>query len=45
MTSYLLRRIDPDLWAQFKARAESEGRQLRWVLLALIRRYLDKGLE
>lgn len=45
MASFILRNPDPDLWAQFKARAASEGRSLRWVLMELIRRYVVRGLD
>jgi hypothetical protein len=45
MPSYMLRAIDPDLWARFRARAEREGRPLRALLLALIERYILKGLD
>jgi hypothetical protein len=43
--SFILRDPDPKLWKQFKARAASEGRTLRWVILELIRRYVEKGLD
>jgi hypothetical protein len=43
--SFILRDPDPKLWAKFKARAASEGRTLRWVILELIRRYVEKGLD
>jgi hypothetical protein len=42
---YILRNIDPKLWQQFKKRAESEGRSLRWLLLELIKRYITSGLN
>jgi len=42
---YILRNIEPKLWKQFKQRAESEGRSLRWLLLELIKRYISNGLE
>jgi len=42
--SFLLRNPDPALWAQFKARAATEGHSLRWVILELIRRYVARGL-
>jgi hypothetical protein len=43
--SFILRDPDPKLWAKFKTRAASEGRTLRWVILELIRRYVEKGLD
>ena len=45
MPSYILRRLDPELWDAFKARAASEGHALKWVLLTLIRQYIDRGLS
>lgn len=45
MSSFILRKIDPELWEAFKARAQSEGRSLRWLVLELIRRYVEKGLD
>jgi hypothetical protein len=42
--TYLLRDIDPKLWKRFKARAQAEGRNLRFVLLALVQSYIDHGL-
>lgn len=42
--NYLLRNIDPLLWAKFKARAAKDGHPLRWVILHLIDRYISKGL-
>lgn len=44
MPSYILRQLDPQMWAEFKARAEREGHPLKWVILRLIRRYIDQGL-
>lgn len=44
MPSYILRNIDPSLWAAFKARAEQEGHPLKWVILQLLARYVKSGL-
>jgi plasmid stability protein len=44
MASFILRNPEPELWAAFKARAASEGRSLRWVILELVRRYVENGL-
>jgi plasmid stability protein len=44
MASFILRNPDPDLWKAFRERAASEGRSLRWLILELIRRYVEKGL-
>lgn len=45
MLGYLLRNIDPDLWRAVKARARREGRILRFVILALLREYVQHGLR
>lgn len=44
--SFIIRDVDTDtpLWAKFKARAASEGRTLRWIIMELIRRYVRDGL-
>jgi hypothetical protein len=39
MPSYILRNIDPDLWARFKARSEREGIPMRALLLLLVAGY------
>ena len=44
MASFILRNPEPELWQAFKARAASEGRSLRWVIMELIRRYVRDGL-
>lgn len=41
MASYILRDVDPDLWARVKARAETEGRSLRGLILWLLTKYAD----
>jgi hypothetical protein len=41
MPSYILRSIDPDLWARFKARSEDEGIPMRALILLLIEAYAD----
>lgn len=41
MPSYILRNIDPDLWARFKARSEEEGIPMRALVLLLIEAYAD----
>lgn len=42
MASFILRDIDTKLWADVKAKAAREGHQLRWLLLSLLRAYLEK---
>lgn len=44
MASFILRNPDKALWEAFKQRAQAEGRSLRWVILELIRRYVEQGL-
>lgn len=41
MPSYILRNIDPDLWARFKARSEAEGIPMRALVLLLVEAYAD----
>lgn len=36
MSSYILRTIDPDLWARVKARSQADGIPLRAVILKLL---------
>lgn len=44
MANYILRNVEPELWASFKQRAASEGRALRWLLLEMIVYYVKRGL-
>jgi plasmid stability protein len=44
MSNYILRNVDPEVWAAFRARAATEGHSLRWLILELVRRYVQKGL-
>lgn len=41
MPSFILRNIDPDLWARVKARAAEDGRSLRGLILWLLTKYAD----
>lgn len=43
-TTYILRKLDPQLWAKFSDRANAEGRGLRYVVLRLIEIYSQVGL-
>jgi hypothetical protein len=45
MADYLIRNIDPDIWARFKARSEHEGVPMRVLLLLLIEAYADKKIS
>jgi hypothetical protein len=45
MTAYILRNIDPSLWARVKARAAGEGIQLRQLLMHLLRAYADGDIS
>jgi len=45
MSSYILRSIDPELWSAVKARAATEGRPLRFVLMTLLALYAELGLD
>jgi hypothetical protein len=44
MASYILRTVDDELWQRFRARAQTEGHSLRWVILTLIEYYASHGL-
>jgi hypothetical protein len=44
MANYILRHVNDDLWKRFKARAESDGHALKWVLLELVAYYATNGL-
>lgn len=41
---YALRNIPADLWTAVKARASSEGRTIRGVILLLLTSYVERGL-
>ena len=45
MPSYILRTIDPDLWARFKARAEQDGIPMRALILKLIALYASGKIQ
>lgn len=42
---YTLRNIDADLWRRVKERTASEGRSIRFVVLALLRLYAEQGFS
>jgi hypothetical protein len=44
MANFILRKVDDTLWDKFRARCQSEGHPMRWVILALIAYYIRKGL-
>jgi len=44
MPSYILRNIDPELWAKVKARSEQDGLPLRAVILGLLEQYGEHGI-
>lgn len=43
--SYVLRRVEPDLWKRVKSRAAYEGRTIRFVILELLRVYAKHGFH
>ena len=45
MPNFYLRDIDPDLWRRAKARAASEGRTMRFVLLEFLKLYARYGFH
>jgi hypothetical protein len=44
-SAYYLRSIPPDLWESVTAKAKSEGRNIRWVILHALRDWLDGAYE
>lgn len=42
--SYILRNIDPKLWAKFKARAAETGIPMRALMLILVEAFVDGRL-
>lgn len=44
MPSYILRNIDPDLWARVKARSEKDGIPMRTIIFALLEHYVEHGV-
>jgi len=40
--SFIIRDCDPSLWKKFKAKTKAKGHTLRWVLLDMIRRYVEE---
>lgn len=44
MANYILRKVDDELWQQFRTRAQAEGHSLRWVVLELVAYYVRHGL-
>ena len=45
MAAYILRNIDPDLWARVKARSQAEGIPLRAIILKLLEFYAQGALS
>ena len=41
MKTYLLRRIDPELWAKVKAKAKAQRTEIRKVILAMLERWVE----
>jgi hypothetical protein len=41
--NYVIRNIDPELWKEVKAQVATEGRSIRFVLLALLKVYAEHG--
>lgn len=44
MASFILRKVEDDLWSKFRERAQREGHTLRWVILTLIAYYIRHGV-
>ena len=45
MPSYILRTIDPDLWARVKARSAQDGIPLRAIILKLLEMYAQQRVH
>lgn len=45
MANFILRKVDDELWRAFKSRAALDGHSMRWLILELIRRYIERGLD
>lgn len=46
MAAFILRKLELyEYWEPFKARCAAEGRSQRWVVLELIKRYVQHGLD
>lgn len=45
MPSYILRTIDPDLWARVKARSEADGIPMRAIILKLLEMYASGRID
>lgn len=41
MADYILRRVPPEVWAAFKAKARADGLEMRTLLLLLVRAYAE----
>jgi hypothetical protein len=44
MADFILRGVDDGLWKQFKRRAASDGRSLKWIITTLVVYYAKHGL-
>ena len=44
MADFIIRNVDEAAWDEVKARADAEGRPLRWVFLRLIDFYRTHGM-
>jgi hypothetical protein len=44
VSAYIIRDIDPGLWARVKSRAALESRPMRAIILALLTWYADHGM-
>jgi len=43
--SYILRNIPRDHWEKAKAKARSEGRTIRWVIIKLVRMWVEEEIK
>lgn len=45
MSDFILRDVDDEVWARVKAKAKSEGRTLRGLILWLLAKYLEGKIK
>lgn len=45
MANFILRKFDDALWAKVKARADKEGRSLRFIVLRLLELYATRKVD
>lgn len=44
-SSYILRNIPRHHWEEAKAKAQAEGRAMRWVIIKLVRMWVEEKIK